>query len=204
MWVRRWILYVKPGLMAEAVAHVKTVPPEEGVTYRLLRPISGPEAGDKLIVEASFEDPDAQYASVSDPQPPNEWMQHWIELSQNRGIHELYQVRHAVETEGVEGLWVERRVRWVQDGKRGEALRRWRQSPPVPGSSWRVLTPRTGKMIGNILVIETACDSLTEWGTNLSEMLSTPEGSAWAASVKALEMHEPTMELLRVVPWQPE
>jgi hypothetical protein len=200
MWVRRWILYVKPGRMAEAVAHVKTVPPEEGVTYRMLRPITGPDAGDTLIVEASFEDPDAQYASVSDPQPPNEWMQHWIELSQNRGIHELYEVQYAVETEGAPGLWVDRRVRWVHRVHRSEALRRWRDVPIAPGESYRVLTPRTGDKAGNILVAESTFDSLTEMDANLSEMLSTPEGRALAKSVKELEMHEPTMELLRVVP----
>lgn len=202
MWVRRWILYVKSGLMAEAVAHVKTVPPEEGVTYRMLRPISGPQALDTLIVEASFEDTDAQYAAVSDPQPADEWIRRWIELSQNRSIHELYQVQHTVEAEGAPGLWVERRVRWVQDGKRGEALDRWRNAPSVPvsGGSGRVLTPRTGEMIGNILVTESTFDSLAEWETNLRALLDTPEARAWADSVKALEMHEPTMELLRVVP----
>jgi hypothetical protein len=48
-------MFVKPGLMAEAVAHLKTAPPQEGVTFRLLRPISGEEAGTKLIVEASLQ-----------------------------------------------------------------------------------------------------------------------------------------------------
>ena len=193
-------MYIKPGRVAEAVAHLKTVPPQEGDPFRLLRPISGVEAGDKLIAEASFDDPDAQYAPLSDPQPPNEWTQHWIKLSQNRGIHERYRVQHEVEAEGAPRLWVERRIRWVQDGKRSEALRRWRQSPPVPGASFRVLTPSMGEKAGNILVVENTFDSLAKWRTSLSEMLSTPEGSAWAASVKALEMHESTMEFLRVVP----
>jgi hypothetical protein len=177
-------------------------PPQEGVTLRLLQPISGEEAGNTLIAEASFDDPDAQYAPLSNPQPPNEWMQRWIELSQYRGNQELYQVRHAVEAEGAPGLWVERRVRWVQDGKRGEALDRWRNAPSVPvsGRSGRVLTPRTGAKAGNILVIESTFDSLAEWETSLRALLDTPEARAWADSVKALEMHEPTTELLRVVP----
>ena len=199
MWVQRWVLFVKPGLMAEAVAHLKTAPPREGVTFRLLRPISGVEAGTKVIAEASFDDPDAQFAPDSNPQPPNEWMQRWIELSRYRGIHELYQVQHTVEAEGEPGLWVDRRVRWVKDGKRGEALRHWRQSPSLSGVSLRVLTPRTGDKADNILVAELTFDSLAEFTTGVSEMLATPEGGAWAASVKALEMHEPTVELLRVV-----
>lgn len=100
------------------------------------------------------------------------------------------------------GLWVKRRIRWVQDGKRGEVLRRWQKSPPVhvSGRSWRVLTPSMGEKAGNILIVETTFDSLAEWRTNLREMLSIPEGSAWATSVKALEMHKLTMELLHVVP----
>jgi hypothetical protein len=188
--------------MAEAVAHVKTVPPEEGVTYRMLRPISGPQPLDTLIVEASFEDPDAQYAAVSDPQPAGEWIRRWIDLSQNRSIHELYEVQHTVEGEGAPGLWVDRRVRWVHRAHRSEALRRWRDVPWVPasGESYRVLTPRTGDKASNILVVEQTFDSLVEADTTGSEMLSTPEGRAWANSVKELEMHEPIMELLRVVP----
>jgi hypothetical protein len=195
-------MYIKPGRMAEAVAHLKTAPPQEGVAYRLLRPISGAEAARKVIIEASFDDPDAQYASLSAPQPPGDWMQRWIELSQHRGIQELYQVRHAVEAEGAPGLWVDRRVRWMQDGKRGEAIRRWRQSPMTPpsGGSLRILAPRTGKKAGNLLVVESTFDSLTEMDANLSEMLSMPEDRAWAGSVKELEMHEPTVELLRMVP----
>ena len=201
MWVRRRVMFVKPGLMAQAVAHLKTAPSQEGVTVRLLRPTSGVEASTTLIAEVSFADPDTQFASWSNPQPPGEWMQRWRELSQSRGIHELYQVRHTVEAEGAPGLWVDRRVRWVQDGKRGEALTRWRRSPPVsvPGASFRVLTTRTGKMAGNILVVESTFDSLAEFETSLGEMLATPKGSQWAASVKDLELHEPTMELLRVV-----
>jgi len=200
MWVRRWILYIKPGRMAEAVAHLKTAPPEEGVTVRLLRPICGAQAGETLIAEASFDDPDAQYAPLSDPQPPNEWMQRWIEISQSRGTHELYQVEFTVETEGTPGLWIDRRVRWVKDGWRGEALKRWQQAPLKlpPGTALRILTPCTGELIGNVLVVETTFESLTESET--TEMLSQPEGRIWATSVKALEMHEPTLELLRVVP----
>jgi len=201
MWVQRCVAFAKPGLMAEAVAHLKTAPPEEGVTIRLLRPISGAEAGTKLIYEASFEDLDAQLASWADPQPPSEWMQRWIGLSQSRGIWELYRVQHVVEAEGTVGRWVDRRVRWVKDGWRGEAIRRWRHISAMPGpqTSMRLLTPWTGDKVGNILVVEQTFDSLTEWWTDLSEMLSTPEGRALSASYKTLELHEPTAELLRVV-----
>jgi hypothetical protein len=201
MWVRRWVVLVKPELMAEAVAHLRAAPPQEGVTTRVLRPISGAEAASKLVYEKAFEDPDAQIASWADPQPPDEWKRRWIELSQNRGVLELYQVQHTVEAEGEPGLWVDRRVRWVRDGWRAEALKRWRHAPAVPvsGVSIRLLTPSTGEKAAGILVVESTFDSLVEFTAALRKVMATPEGDAWRASVKSLELHEPTKELLRVV-----
>jgi len=201
MWVHRLVALVKPGLMAEAVAHAKTAPPEEGVTYRMLRPVTGEDAGNKLIFEFSFEDPDAYFSWLGNPQPPDEWMKHWIELSQFRGLHELYEVEHSVEAEGKPGTWVDRRIRYVKDRRRGEMITLWRgvSALPVAGFSLRVLTPRTGERDGDILIIETTATSLVELEKAIGAFGSSPEGSAFVLQLHALEQCMATRELLRVV-----
>jgi len=53
MWVYRGVIYVKPGYIAEAIAHVKSAPPVEGVAVRVLRPVNGSEAATKLVFDFS-------------------------------------------------------------------------------------------------------------------------------------------------------
>jgi hypothetical protein len=202
MWVFRSVLFIKPGLMTEAVAHQKAQPRPEWVRWRLLRPLTGPEAGNQLVTEFTFEDIDAAITSYSNPGPADEWTRRWVELNENRGIHELYQVQHDVPAAGESGLWVDRRIRYVKDRRRGEMIALWRggSALDVAGGSLRVLTPRTGEADGDILVVETTCSSLVELDKAAGAFISTPEGKTFVQQLFALEQRTATRELLCVVP----
>ena len=201
MWVHRGVLYIKPGLMAEAIAHAKTVSVPEGEHGRMLRPINGPEAMTQLIVESEFEDIDAAFASHGRPGPvDDDWWRRWLELNQNRGCYELYQVLHTVSGDGPPGLWVDRRVRFCPRARLGEALDLWRALPPspIPGYSLRVLLPRTSSERTQPLVVECTAASLTEWELELAK--DSPGAAEWVRKLHACEEEGyPIVDLLRVV-----
>ena len=63
--------FIKPGLMDQAFAHAASQPVPEGMTRRILRPITGSESTTKLVIERGFdgEIADAGYAAMTKPQP---------------------------------------------------------------------------------------------------------------------------------------
>lgn len=204
MWVYRGVIYVKPGYIAEAIAHVKSAPPVEGVAVRVLRPVNGSEAATKLVFDFSFEDVDAYFASRGRPGPANAWMQRWIELNQSRGEYELYQVVHEVPSKGAPGAWVQRRVRWMKPGARNEWVSLVRDASPLPwtgysGYSFRVLYPRTGKEIGDILIDEVTFSSLAEHDAFIRDAVQASETPPWVKRLGELERRQSDVELYRVV-----
>jgi hypothetical protein len=200
MWVYRSVLYIKPGLMAEAIANLKDNPLPEGSLVRLLRPINGAEAANQLIQEIEFEDIDAVAANYGRPGPLDERVMRLVELNQNRAHRELYRVLHDVPCEGAPGLWVDRRTRYCPRARRDEALELWRTLPrlPMPGYSLRVLLPRTSSEREEPLVVEMTAASLEE-GEAFDTAGYWPEFPEWVKKVLACEEGFPKRDLLRVV-----
>ena len=201
MWVYRGVIYIRPGLMAEGIAHLKRQPPVPGVTVRLLRPINGPDAHQQLIMERQFEDLDAVMASYNRPSPSGEWERAWVEISQNRGHWELYEVVYELTGQGTPGPWVDRRVRYCPRGRTPEALGLWRALPPhdLPGYSLRILLPRTSSEREQPIVQEMTAASLPQLRADITAYMSTPEGREWGSKVFACEVSYPQLDLLRVV-----
>jgi hypothetical protein len=197
MWVYRSVLYIKPGLMAEAIANLKGNPLPEGIRVRLLRPINGAEAANQLVQELEFEDIDAVAADYGRPGPLDERVMRLVELNQNRGHRELYQVVHDVPGVGSPGAWVHRRTRWMKPGVRNEwvALMRSTVSWSYAGYSWRVMYPRTGAEIGDILIDEVTFSSLPEHDAAILERFSNAEFLKFAE----FERRQSDVDLYRMV-----
>jgi len=201
MWVYRGVLYIKPGLMAEAVEYGKSLPTPPGVTIRMLRPINGPESQTQLIVETEFEDVDAYFASHGRPKPVGEGMKRWLELNQSRGHWDLYRVVHDVPGVGHPGAWVQRRTRWMKPGVRDEwvSLMRSTVSWSYAGYSWRVLYPRTGIEIGDILIDEVTFSSLPEHDAAVREAVRAAENAELLRKFGEFERRQSDVDLYRVV-----
>jgi hypothetical protein len=201
MWVYRSVLYIKPGLMAEAIANLRENPLPAGIRQRLSRPLNGAEAANQLIQEFELEDIDAGAASYGRPGPESESSKRFIELNQNRGHRELYQVLHTLPSEGPPGLWVDRRTRFCPRMHVEEALALWRATPrlAVPGYSMRILRPRTSSERTEPLVIEMTAASLAKLEEALIAQGGTSEHLRMVIKLAAWEEGYPIRELLRVV-----
>jgi hypothetical protein len=201
MWVYRSVLYINPGRMAEAIANLKETALPASVHRRLLRPLNGAEAANQLVDEFEFEDLDAAAADYGHPGLQSEASKRFVELNQNRGARELYRVVHDVPCQGAPGLWVDRRERWVPSPRMSEALELWRTFPRLTAKGWslRIMTARTGSEAPALLVVETTCDSLAEGDAAIGKFGSTPEGAAFVAKLRELELREADKYLLRVV-----
>lgn len=201
MWVYRAVLYIKPGLMAEAIANLTGNPLPVGMRRRLLRPLNGAEAANQLIQEFEIEDVDAAVAGYGRPGPQSESSKRFVELNQNRGYYELYRVVHAVPGDGSPGAWLQRRVRWMKPGGRNEWVNLVRASTPFSwaGYSHRLLYPRTGTESGDILVDECTFSSLTEHDAVIREVTSRPENLEVVKKLGDLERRQNDVELYRIV-----
>ena len=200
MWLRRSTAFVKPGLMAQAVELLKGRKRSEGTAERrILRPATGPESNDQLILESAFEDPDAMFARWS-----YEVNSKWVEVSQHRAIHELYEIIQDVPSEGPPGPWVDRRVFRIKQGRMKEALDLQIEGPPgwrdaLPGISFRLLRPRTGEDCSSILVHEFGIQSLAAFDEALATLLSSPEGAEWLSRWVSVIKRSSVFELYRVI-----
>ena len=139
MWVRRNEMRIKPGVMAEAVAHIKALQLQEGTTLRMLRPVNGPVSGRILVCESFVEDPDAAMEGFGRPKPAGEWAKRMLEFTEALGNWDLYRVVFEADTQDRPGAWLQRRVRWMNPGKRGEWVAALRDAP-----LWTGLATRSG------------------------------------------------------------
>jgi hypothetical protein len=202
MWIHRVTSFVKPGLMDQAFAHITSQPPAQGMTRRILRPITGLESTTKVVYELGWSgDIDARYEAITNPKPLSENAQKWITLNENRGTHELLKVVYELPAEGEPGGWVDRRVIYAPPGRTAEAIALWKGLGRigVEGFSYRLLTPRTGVEAISLFVAEWTFQGLEEWDTAFASYRATPEAAPIREKWAEMNPYRSTWELYRVI-----
>ena len=199
MWIHRVTSFIKPGLMAEAVAHHASQPLSKGMTRRLLRPITGEQSTTKLVIELGFGDADAVYTAFMQPGPLSESSKKWIELNENRGTHELLQVVHEVPAQGPVGEWVDRRVFYVRRTAEAIAILKSMSGVSVEGYSCRLSRPRTGAERESILIQDATFASLEQAEVAIANWFSSPEGVELMARWREVTQGRGIDELYRIM-----